>query len=75
MAYFLSSDFEIDVARRTVIHKASGTKYWWDRSNMDNWTQYHRKSGHTDISLRDSHNLIRCAFEALREAERAAECS
>jgi hypothetical protein len=71
MPYYLPSDFEIDTNTRTVTHKASGRKYWWDRtSEMGDATHYHhRPEGHTDISLRDSHNLIRYAFKALREAE------
>ena len=74
MPRYLSSDFEIDTNTRTVTHKASGRKYWWDRSSeMGDATHYHHRSeGHTDISLRDSHNLIRYAFKALREEECAA---
>jgi hypothetical protein len=76
MAYYPPSDFEIDITTRTVTHKASGGKYWWDRSphmtTRPTPTPHHRR-GHTDISHRDSHSLIQCAFEALRDAERAVE--
>jgi hypothetical protein len=72
--HYLPSDFEFDANTRTVTHKASGRKYTWHRSlEMGDATHYHHCSeGHTDISLRDSHNLIRDAFKALREAEYAA---
>ncbi len=33
---------------------------------------HHSAEGHTDISLRNSHDLIRYGFNALREAEYAA---
>src|SRR6476646_6013851 len=71
MPHYLPADFEIDTNPRTVTPKASGRKYWWDRSSeMGDATHYHHRSeGHTDISLRDSHNLIRYAFKALREEE------
>ena len=75
MPHYLPSDFEIDTNTRTVTHKASGKKYSWDRSSeMGDATHYyhHRSERHTDISLHDSHNLIRYAFKALREAEFAA---
>ena len=74
MPHYLPSDFEIDTNTRTVTHKASGRKYSWDRSSeMGDATHYHHRSeGHTDISLRNSHNLIRYAFKALREQECAA---
>ncbi len=77
MHHYLPSDFEIDTNTRTVTHKASGRKYSWERSSeMGDATHYHhRRSGHTDISLGDSHDLIRYAFKALREAEYAAERS
>jgi hypothetical protein len=40
---------------------------------MGDATHYHHRSeGHADISLRDSHDLIRYGFKALREAEYAA---
>jgi hypothetical protein len=74
MPHFPPSDFEIDTNERAVTHKASGRKYSWDRSSeMGDATHYHHRSkGHTDISLHDSHLLIRYAFKALREAEYAA---
>ena len=75
MPHYLPSDFESDANTRTVTHKASGRKYSWDRSSeMGDATHYHyRSEGHTDISLRAIHNLIRDAFKALREAEYAAD--
>ena len=77
MTHYLSSDFTIDTYTRSVTHKASGRKYSWEcSSEMGDATHYHhRPSGLTDISLRDSHDLIRSAFKALREAEYAAERS
>jgi hypothetical protein len=81
MPRYLPADFAIDTVRRTVTHKASGRKYSWARSaemgaEMGDATHYrHRRSGHTEISLRDAHDLIRDAFKALREAEYAAERS
>jgi hypothetical protein len=77
MLDYLPSDFCIDTDTRTVTHKASGRKYSWGRSSeMGDATHYqHRRSGHTDISLRDTHDLIRDAFKALREAEYTAERS
>jgi len=74
MPHYLPCDFEIDTKTRTVTHKASGRKYSWNRSSeMGDATHYHHHSeGHTDISLRNSHDLIRYAFKALREEEWAA---
>jgi hypothetical protein len=77
VAHYLPSDFEIDTDTRTVMHKASGRKYSWERSSeMGDATHYRHHSGeHTEISLHESHNLIRYAFKALREAEYTAGCS
>ena len=77
MPHYLPSDFEIDTDTRTVTHKASGRKYSWNRSSeMGDATHYHHSpEGHTDISLRNSHDLIRYGFKALREAESAARRS
>ena len=74
MPHYLPSDFEIDTDTRTVMHKASGRKYSWDRSpEIGDAIHYHHSAeGHTDISLRNSHDLIRYGFKALREAEYAA---
>ena len=74
MPHYLASDFEIDTDTRTVTHKASGSKYSWGRSSeMGDATHYHHSAeGDTDISLRNSHDIIRYGFKALREAEYAA---
>lgn len=52
MPHYLPSDFEIDTDTRTVMHKASGRKYSWDRSpEIGDATHYHHSAeGHTDIS-------------------------
>lgn len=74
MPHYLPSDFEVDTDTRTVAHKGSVRKYSWDRSpEMGDATHYHYSAeGDRDISLRNSHVLIRYGFKTVREAEYAA---
>lgn len=74
MPHYLPSDFEIDTDTRTVTHKASGRRYSWDRSFRDGQRDPlpSQRGGAYGYFSRNSHDLIRYGFKALREAEYAA---